>query len=137
MSSDPQRAAVSWLKAEVHLREAIAQDAEASPMAIAHSSYYAMFHAVRAVLFQATGTAPKRHDRTIQQFGLLVQSLDDSLRAAGKAFNEAKDERNDADYNEAIMPSPNDARDALKAAAHFLDACRKHFGFYPAPSVSG
>ena len=67
-------------------------------MAIIHSSYYAMFHAARAVLFQVTDQAPKTHDQTIQQFGLLVRDLDDALRAAGKAFNEVKDERNEADY---------------------------------------
>jgi uncharacterized protein (UPF0332 family) len=55
-------------------------------MAIIHSSYYAMFHAARAVLFEATGNAPKRHDGVIQQFGLLVRDLDDALRVAGKAF---------------------------------------------------
>jgi uncharacterized protein (UPF0332 family) len=75
------------------LGEALAQYADASPMAIIHSSYYAMFHASRAVLFQVTGEAPKTHDQTIQQFGLLVRDLDDALRAAGKAFNEVKDER--------------------------------------------
>nr|WP_294527453.1 hypothetical protein [uncultured Rhodopila sp.] len=53
MTSDPGRAAISWQKAEAHLREASAQDADASPMAVIHSSYYAMFHAARAVLFQA------------------------------------------------------------------------------------
>lgn len=66
MTSDPDRAAVSWQKAEAHLREAMAQDADASPMATIHSGYYPMFHAARAVLFQATGSAPKRHDRAIQ-----------------------------------------------------------------------
>jgi HEPN domain len=75
------------------LREAIAQDAYASPMAIIHSSYYAMFHAARAVLFQVTGRAPKRHDWVIQQSGLLVRGFDNALRDGGKAFNEIKDER--------------------------------------------
>ena len=70
-------------------------------MAVIHSSYYAMFHAARGVLFQAIGNAPKRHDRVIQQFGLLVRDLDDALRAVGKAFNHAKDERTAADYDEA------------------------------------
>jgi HEPN domain len=80
----------------------MAQDADASPMAIIHSSYYAMFHAARAVLFQVTGRAPKRHDQAIQHFGLLVRDLDDAVRAAGKAFNEVKDERTAADYDETI-----------------------------------
>ena len=75
-------------------------------MAIIHSSYYAMFPAARAVPFQARDQVPKNHDQTVQQFGLLVRDLDDALRAAGKAFNEIKDERNEADYNETVVPSP-------------------------------
>lgn len=129
MSPDPDRASVSWQKAEAHLREAVAQDAEASPMAVIHSGYYAMFHAARAVLFQATGNAPKRHDRVIQQFGLLVRDLDDALRAAGKAFNEIKDERTAADYDETIVSSSEEARDALRTAANFLTVCGARYGF--------
>jgi uncharacterized protein (UPF0332 family) len=55
VSSDPDRAAVSRQKANAHLLEAEAQDADASPMAVIYSSYYAMFHAPRAVLVKATG----------------------------------------------------------------------------------
>jgi uncharacterized protein (UPF0332 family) len=89
--SDPGRATVSRHKAEAHLTEAAAQNVEDSPMAVIHSSYYAMFHAARAVLFKATGNAPKRHDGAIQQLGLLVRDLDDALRKAGRAFNAVKD----------------------------------------------
>lgn len=112
------------------MREPLAQDADASPMAVIHSSYYAMFPAARAVLFQATGDAPRRHDRAIQQFGLLVRNLDDALRAAGKALNEAKDERTAADYDEAFVPSPEDARDVLRAAGDFVAACGARYGFH-------
>jgi uncharacterized protein (UPF0332 family) len=129
VTSDTDRAAVSWRKAEAHLKEASAQDAAASPMAVIHSSYYAMFHAARAVLFKATGNAPKRHDRAIQQFGLLVRDLDDKLRAAGKAFNEVKDERAAADYDETIVPSPEEAGEALQAAVDFLAVCGARYGF--------
>jgi uncharacterized protein (UPF0332 family) len=90
--------------------------------------------AARAVLFQTTGSAPKRHDRAIQQFGLLVRDLDDALRTAGKAFNEVKDKRTAADYDETIMPSPEEAREALRAAVLFLAVCGKHYGFSPSPS---
>ena len=100
-------------------------------MAVIHSSYYAMFHAARAVLFHGTGDAPKRHDRVIQQFGLLVRDMDDALRAAGKAFNEVKDERTAADYDETIVPSPEEARDALLAADNFLMICGVRYGFRP------
>jgi uncharacterized protein (UPF0332 family) len=129
VSPDPGRAADSWRKAEAHLREALAQNADASPMAVIHSAYYAMFHAARAVLFQAIGDAPQRHDRVIQQFGLLVRNLDDALRAAGKALNDAKDEQTDADYDEAIVPSPEDAREVLRAAVDFLAVSSVRYGF--------
>ena len=129
MNPDFNRAAVCWRKAEAHLREAVAQDADNSPMALIHSSYYAMFHAARAVLFQAVGDAPKRHDRAIQQFGLLVRNFDDALRSAGRAFNEVKDERTDADYDESIAPSPDEAREVLKAAINFLSVCGERYGF--------
>jgi uncharacterized protein (UPF0332 family) len=133
VSSDPGRAAACWQKAEAHLREARAQDIEASPMAVVHSSYYAMFHAARAVLFQVTGNAPKAHDRTIQRFGLLVRDLDEALRAAGRAFNAVKDERNAADYDEATVLSAEEARDALRAAIDFLGTCDARYGFRSRP----
>ena len=113
----------------------MAQNADASPIAVIHSCYYAMFHAARAVLFQAVGEAPKRHDRTIQQFGLLVRTLDDALRTAGRAFNEMKDKRTDADYDETITPSPDEARDALRAASDFLAVCVARYGFRADPET--
>jgi uncharacterized protein (UPF0332 family) len=128
---DPDRAGVSWQKAEAHLLEAAAQDADASPMAVIHSSYYAMFHAARAILFKTTGSAPKRHDGAIQQFGLLVRDLDDALRMAGKAFNQIKDERTAADYDETIVPSPEEAREALRSAIDFLAICGERYGLHP------
>jgi uncharacterized protein (UPF0332 family) len=131
MSSDPGRAAVSWRKAEAHLLEALAQDADASPMAVIHSSYYAMFHAARAVLCQTAGRAPKRHDAVIQQFGLLVRDSNDTLRSAGKAFNAVKDERTAADYDETITPSPEDAKQAQETANNFLAICGTLYGLRP------
>ena len=128
---DPDRATVSWRKAEAHLREAAEQNADTSPMAVIHSSYYAMFHAARAVLFKVAGSAARRHDGVIQQFGLLVRDLDDALRASGRALNEVKDERTSADYDETIVPSPDEAREALQKAIGFLTVCGEHFGLRP------
>jgi len=131
VSASALHAAAPWRKAAAHLREAVAQDAEASPMAVIHSSYYAMFHAARAVLFQVAGDAPKRHDTVIQRFGLLARDLDEAMRAAGRAFNAAKDNRNAADYDEAALSSPDDARDSLVAARAFLSARQTRHGFDP------
>ncbi len=131
MSSDPARAAVSWQKATAHWLEADSQDADVSPMAVIHSSYYVMFHAARAVLFKTTGQAPKRHDAAIQQFGLQVRDLDDAVRAAGRAFNRVKDNRTAADYDETVLPSPEHARESLAAASDFLTICSVRYGFDP------
>jgi uncharacterized protein (UPF0332 family) len=128
VSSDPDRAAVSWQKATAHLLEAEAQDADASPMAVIHSSYYAIFHAARAVLFKANGQAPKRHDAAIQQFGLLIRDLDDAVRAAGRAFNRVKDDRTAADYDEMVTPTPEEARESVTAAKDFLAICGERYG---------
>ena len=79
MNRDHGRATDSWQKAEAHLREGLAQDADASPMAIIHSS-----------------------------------------------------------YDETILPSSDEARDALQAAADFLDICGARYGFRPiAPGALG
>jgi uncharacterized protein (UPF0332 family) len=133
MTADPARAASSWTKAKAHRAEALAQDPESSPMSVIHASYYAMFHAARAVLFQQTGSAPKTHDRTIQQFGLLVRDFDDALRVSAKAFNAIKDQRTAADYNEAVSPGPEEAREALQAAVTFLAVCGSRYGFPDLP----
>ena len=131
MSSDPARASVSWQKASALLLEAEAQDADASPMAVIHSSYYAMFHAARAVRFKATGQAPNRHDAAIQRVGLLVRDLDDAVRAAGRAFNRVKDDRTAADYDELVAPTPEDARESVAAAKDFLAISGVRYGFGP------
>ena len=61
-----------------------------------------------------------------------VKPQADQLLAIMKAFNEVKDERNEADYSATVVPSPDEARDALAAAADFLDLCGSRYGFRPA-----
>jgi uncharacterized protein (UPF0332 family) len=121
------RAANSWRKARAHLAELEGQDPVKAPMAVIHSAYYAMFHAARAVLFQATGAAPRRHDRVISAFGQLVRDGDASLRRCGRWLNEVKDDRVDADYNEELDPAVADAEEAAKLARDFLAVCRASF----------
>ena len=127
MTSEAVHAEVAWRKAVAHLNEAAAQNADASPMAVIHSS--SLRDAARAVLFKATGDAPKRHDSVIQQFGLLARDLDEAMRASGRAFNAAKDDRNAADYDEAALSSPEDARESLRSARDFLTVRDARHGF--------
>jgi uncharacterized protein (UPF0332 family) len=83
------------------------------------------------VLFRAAGRASKRHDAVIQQFSLLVRDSNDTLRSAGKAFNEVKDERTAADDDEMIARSPEDAKQAQQAANNFLAICGVAYGLRP------
>jgi hypothetical protein len=55
----------------------------------------------------------------------------DTLRSAGRAFNEVKDERTAADYDETIVPSPEDAKQAQQAANDFLAICGAAYGLRP------
>jgi hypothetical protein len=47
------------------------------------------------------------------------------------ANHQIKDERTAADYDETIVPSPEEARDALRAAIDFLAICGARCGFRP------
>jgi hypothetical protein len=80
------------------------------------------------------GDAPKCPDSAIQQFGLLVRNRDDALRSTGKAFNEVKDERTDADYDETLMPTPDGAREVLRAAIDFPAVCGARYRFRSNPA---
>jgi hypothetical protein len=63
-----------------------------------------------------------------------VRDLDDALRAAGKAFNEVKDELTAA-YDETIVPSPDEARDCTAGGAdEKLGGAPRHHGL-PARSA--
>ena len=54
--------------------------------------------------------------------------MDDALRAAGKAFNQVKDERTAAGYDETIVPSPEEASEAINAARDFLALFGDRYG---------
>jgi hypothetical protein len=40
-----------------------------------------------------------------------------------------KDDRTAADYDEVVLPSPGDARQAIAAAEQFLAVCDARYGF--------
>ena len=123
------QAAQSWRKAEAHLAELDGEDPDKAPMAVIHSAYYAMFHAARAALFHVTGAAPRKHDRVVNAFGLLVRDGDTSLRRCGRWLNAVKDGRMVADYSVDVDPAANAAREAAVLARDFLTVCRVSFAF--------
>ena len=98
-------------------------------MAVIHSAYYAMFHAARAVLLRATGSAPRKHDSVVTAFGRIVRDGDDSLRRCGRWLNAMKDGRTATDHTEDFDPEGDEGRRAMQLARDFLTACAAEFGF--------
>ena len=122
-------AGVAWEKACCKLLEAERIDPVGAPGAVVHSAYYAMHHAARAVLWEATGKAAVRHGQVVQDFGLLaVNRADAEMKLAGRALNKMLDDRNLWDY-EADNPSEDQARDAARVAREFLSVCVVKLGF--------
>ena len=119
----------AWQRALTHLAQARAQNPEASPAAIVHSSYYAMFHAARACLLNQDGSAPKKHDRVIQRFGFLVKDTTAEARQAARDLNRAWDQRVEADYEDPAAVTPDMARDSLEKAVQFVSICAARFRF--------
>jgi len=127
--SGNEQAQRAWANAEVHLAEAEAIDPSKSPAALVHTSYYAMFHAARACLLKEKGTAPKKHDSVIREFGRLASMGDERLRQCGRDLNAAYDARIKADYSDVPGTTADAARAALRKASAFLEHCAAAFGF--------
>jgi len=112
-------------KARRLLSQAQALDADAAPEAIAHLSYYAMFHAATAVLIARGPTPARTHQGVIGAFGRLVKDLGADPRSHGKALNRAQDLRLLADYG-AQVPDLEETSAASRAdAQRFVDYCER------------
>jgi uncharacterized protein (UPF0332 family) len=125
----------AWDTAEYHFGLATMQRPEAAGATV-HEAYYSMFHAARAALLRATGSAPKKHSSVIEQFGLLVRGRSDALRQAAHDLNKLEDSRIIADYGQVKRLSADEALDALNRARAFLGLCAAEFGFPRAGAAS-
>ena len=92
---------------------------------IIHNCYYAMYHAAMAVLIARSGTAPAKHSSLIGQFGLLVKSIGETERDAGRLLRSAFDLRLVADYEVEPSLMASEARRVLAATPKFLDLCER------------
>ncbi len=118
----------AWSTAEYHFALALMQPEDAAGVTV-HQAYYAMFHAARAVLLRATGSAPKKHSSVIAQFGLLVRNRPEALKRAARDLNKLEDSRIIADYAQVRRLSTAEAYDALSKAQECLELCAAEFGF--------
>jgi uncharacterized protein (UPF0332 family) len=119
----------AWAKAQMHFSEARVLDPQKSPASLVHAGYYSMFYAARACLLRQTGSAPKKHNDVIRQFGFLVNDGDAGLRQAGDGLNKVWDMRVTADYRDTSKVTSAEASEALQRASGFLDLCQRRFGF--------
>lgn len=119
----------AWTNAETHLREALELSPEATPVSFVHASYYAMFHAARAVLLRRSGSAPKKHGIVVEQFGFLVKDDRPELRAAASDLGKAQERRIRGDYKDTATIASKTAEDTLRMAVSFLQTCAAEFEF--------
>lgn len=119
----------AWSKAMRILAEAEAQNPESTPNSVAHSAYYPMFHAARAVLLHISGSAPKKHGNVVGQFGLAMKDRGETFRNAGDDFKSVYSLRLRADYDVAAFVSRESASQSVLKARVFIDLCATEFGF--------
>lgn len=112
-------------KASRLLRSVENRAATDEPDAVAHTAYYAMFHAACAVLLRRGESLPKTHSSLIARFGLAVRDLGMEGRQAGAALNDASDRRATGDYAVRVTLSRADSVAARDQARAFVTYCRK------------
>src|SRR5262245_32806094 len=95
------------------------------PDAVAHTAYYAMFHAACAALLWHGETVPKTHSSLIGRFGLTVRDMGPEGRQAGAALHDAFDRRATGDYTAAVQLGRADAIAARDQARAFVAYCRR------------
>ncbi len=103
------------------------------PRTAIHASYYAAFHAARAVLLKFEGdSAPNKHSGVRSRFGYQAHlSGDPKIVAAGRTLVMLQQERLLTDYNIHADPKSLDSAAAIRDARQFLEACATWQNFPP------
>jgi uncharacterized protein (UPF0332 family) len=85
-------------------------------------SYYAVFHAAKALLLKK-GIITHKHDSTIQQFGLHYVVNDNFDKNIAKIINRLEEDRTESDYSISSYFDYEDAEYNLEKAELFIDEC--------------
>lgn len=117
-------------KAFRQIKAAAMQDVAATAGAAAHLSYYAMFHAARAVLLDAHGTVSSKHGSVHTGFDALVQSESDDVRHHAMALRKAYSARLIQDYTTEDV-STEAAAELIALATGFVAWCARRLGVEP------
>jgi uncharacterized protein (UPF0332 family) len=116
-----------WVKAELHLAEALAQDPARTPGAIVVASYFAMYQAARAAILRVVGSQPTTPAHVVRQFRILAASRPNTLGQSGYDFRRAHHRRGLANYHLTKRFSADEAQDTLAKAKAFLRVCAREF----------
>jgi uncharacterized protein (UPF0332 family) len=113
------------LRAEECLREARALQAARLPYGAASRAYYAVFHAVRAVLF-ASGLEVRSHRAAVGLLGEHYVKTGKLKPEIGRLIAHLQRDREDADYMTGAVFTQEEADDALQTAELILGELRQH-----------
>jgi uncharacterized protein len=117
-----------------HARDALAKAERFAKLAVetpderfegvVHGSYYAMFHAARAALLAAEGTASSKHGRVVKAFARMVKrgKLGTVASDCAATLEQAYEYRAQADYGSEDLSEVG--RQLRERVAPFLSFCR-------------
>ena len=83
-------------------------------------AYYAMFYASKALLL-ALGEDPHKHEGVVSMYGERIAKVGLSDAKYGSLLRQAKDLREDADYEDFFRASKQQAEDAIRNAEDFVN----------------
>jgi uncharacterized protein (UPF0332 family) len=87
------------------------------------SSYYAIYHAAKALLL-LKGVAPKPHERVERMFGLYYIKTGEFDLKIGKVIGRLMKMREEADYYPEIPFTEDEAIEAIEMARDFLEKAK-------------
>lgn len=113
-----ERGNESFKSAEVNLREGLFDESVSS-------SYYAMFHSVKAVLL-TINQEPATHQGVVAMFGLHFIKPSIIEDEYNDLFIEAKDDREDSDYDVTRKFTKKEAEERLAATNKLVSRINKY-----------
>ncbi len=111
------------LRAEDEIRAAVLLEKEGFYFKSVVSSYYAIYHAAKALLL-LKGVAPKTHEGVERMFGLYYIKTGEFDIKIGKVIGRLMKMREEADYYPEIPFTEDEALEAIEMAKGFLEKAK-------------
>lgn len=103
-------------------RELLAED---HPRQAVSRAYYAAFYAARAAIERSGGDVPKTHSGVRSRFAELARSAPEIGADAGRALSRLEARRTQADYDQELDVSDEDAEQAIALAETVVAAVER------------